>query len=272
MSSAEGFLLAHDRTPLHWDYFPASAPLRGVVLNICGLGDHSGLYPTITGTLPGMGFSVHALDTRGNGKSGGKRGHVRRWTDYRDDLHRFVTSVRAREDAPLTLLGHSLGGLMVLDYSLAHPGMVQHVVAASPPLGSLGVPEWLLALGRVLSGVAPSLTLETGLDLSGLAHDPAVIAAVEADPLFHRRASGRLATETLATVAWVHAGANAFREPVLIMHGDEDGMVSIDGSRRLAREAPHRVRLIEYPGAWHALLADFGWEERVNDLVQWISE
>ena len=52
MSSAEGFLTAYDGTQLHWDSFPATAPQRGVILNICGLGDHSGLHPTITGSSP----------------------------------------------------------------------------------------------------------------------------------------------------------------------------------------------------------------------------
>ena len=272
MSSAEGFLTAYDGTQLHWDSFPATAPQRGVILNICGLGDHSGLHPTITGTLPGQGFAVYALDTRGNGKSGGKRGHVWRWADFRDDLHRFVSFVRERETAPLTLLGHSLGGLMVLDYSLAHPGMVQNVVAMAPPLGSLGTPSWLIALGKVLSRVAPSFTIQTGLDLSRLAHDPAVVAAVESDPLFHRLASGRLATEVLATRDHLHGHARDLRDRSLIMHGDDDGMVAIDGSRRLAEEAGGNVTLREYPGGWHALLADFGWEERMNDLVLWISE
>ena len=270
MSPGEGTLTAHDGISLHWDHHPATVPLRGVILNICGLGDHSGLHPTITGTLPGLGFAVYALDTRGNGKSGGKAGHVRRWTDFREDLHRFTMFVRERETAPLTLLGHSLGGLMVLDYSLAHPGMVHRIVAAAPPLGSLGTPGWLVTLARVLSRVAPSITLQTGLDLSRLAHDPAVIAAVEADPLFHRRASGRLATEVLATRACIHQRAREFRDAVLVMHGDDDAMVSIDGSRRLVKEAGGRVTLLEYEGAWHALLADWGWQERMSDLVRWI--
>ena len=43
-------------------------------------------------------------------------------------------------------------------------------------------------------------------------------------------------------------------------------------SRRLAEETGGNVTLREYPGGWHALLADFGWEERMNDLVLWISE
>lgn len=267
----EGTLTGARGVPLHWELHRPRAQPTGVVINVCGLGDHSGLYPMVTTHLPARGLAVYALDTRGNGQSGSKRGHVDRWDDFREDLHRMVAFVRGREAGSLTLLGHSLGGLMVLDYVLAHPGRCDRVAAASPPLGSIGTSPLLVGLAHLLSRIAPGITLESGLDLSGLAHDPAIIDAVTSDPLFHRRASGRLATETFATAARVHAGANAFREPVLIMHGDEDGMVSIDGSRRLAREGPHRVKLIEYPGARHALFADTGWQQRIDDLVHWIA-
>jgi fermentation-respiration switch protein FrsA (DUF1100 family) len=59
---------------------------------------------------------------------------------------------------------------------------------------------------------------------------------------------------------------------VLIVHGDHDGMVSIDGSRRLAAAHPGRVVLREYPGAWHALFADVGYEGRLADLAAWFDE
>ena len=215
-------------------------------------------------------MAVYALDTRGNGQSPGLRGHVDRWKVYRDDLHRFVEFVREREGMAPVLLGHSLGGLMVLDYALEHPATIRGVAAAAPVLGSIGTPAPLLWLASLLSRAWPTFTLETGLDLSGLARDPAVIRAVLDDPLFHRSASARLATEVFATIASVHARAATLARPVLLQHGVEDRMVSIDGSRRFASgPAAARVRLTEYD-AWHALYADLGYEERLIDLTAWM--
>ena len=98
---------------------------------------------------------------------------MERWEEYREDLRRFVATVRSEEgDLPLFLLGNSLGGLIVLDYALHHPEGLRGVIAVSPPLGRLGVPAPLLALGRVLSRVWPRFSIRTGLDLSGLARDP----------------------------------------------------------------------------------------------------
>jgi alpha-beta hydrolase superfamily lysophospholipase len=47
-------------------------------------------------------------------------------------------------------------------------------------------------------------------------------------------------------------------------------MVPLEGSRRLATGAGRAmVTLREYPEAGHALFVDWGWEERVADLLAW---
>lgn len=269
LTHGEAHLQEPDGTRLYWQWWRPARP-RAVLINVHGLGDHSGLYPTISEWFPPRGVAVYALDTRGNGRSSGPRGHVQRWSLYRDDLDHLVQLVREDEGMAPVLLGHSLGGLMVLDYALERPAGIRGVAAAAPVLGSIGTPAPLLWLARAFSGIWPSFALETGLDLSGLARDPAVVRAVLDDPLFHRRASARLATEVLATIDSVHQRAAALARPALILHGRDDRMVSIDGSRRLARgPASAMVRLAEYD-AWHALFADTGYEERLVDLTTWM--
>jgi alpha-beta hydrolase superfamily lysophospholipase len=256
-------------TDLFWQHWRPEDP-RAVLVNVHGLGDHSGLYPSLAEWFPPRGVAVYAFDTRGNGRSPGRRGHIDRWSTYRDDLHRFIQVVREREGMRPVLLGQSLGGLMAIDYALAHPETVRGVAAGAPVLGSIGTPAPLLWVARALSRAWPTFTLETGLDLSGLARDPAVIRAVLDDPLFHRRATARLATEVLATVSSVHARAASLGTRVLLQHGTADRMVSIDGSRRFASgPASGRVQLIEYD-AFHALFADVGYEQRLLDLTTWM--
>lgn len=269
---ATGRFRTGDGLELWWvRHAPQGLQGRHVLVNVHGLGDHSGLYPTVAAYFTTRGVPVWMYDTRGNGRSPGRQGHVDRWASYRDDLHRFIHLVQEQEQRPVALLGHSLGGLMVLDYALAHPGVVQAVAAAAPPLGTIGTSPLLIALARVLSGVWPGFRWQTGLDLATVAHDPAVRQAIVDDPLFHRWASVRLATETLATQARIHQDGGNFREPVLLQHGTDDQMVSIDGSRRLAQAQPGRVTLTEYPGAWHALYADLGHEARLSDLEAWLA-
>ena len=255
-----------------WEPAGAHAGGRAAVIAVHGLGDHSGLYPMIAETLVPRGIAVRAPDLRGNGRSPGQRGHIGAWAELREDLRRLVLRTRAESPGrPLFLLGSSLGGLVVLDYAMHHPDGLRGVIALATPLGALGVPPALLALGRVLSRVWPRFSLETGMDLGGLARDPAVAATVLGDPLFHRRGTARLSTEVTATIARVQAGAAGFPLPLLVLHGAADRMVPPEGSRRfVAGVGRADARLIEYEGGYHALLADVDGGRVLADVAGWI--
>ena len=245
---------------------------RAAVISLHGLGDHSGLYPMVAEALTPRGIAVYAPDLRGNGRSPGPRGHIDSWADLREDLRRLVRRARAETPGvPLFLLGNSLGGLVVLDYASHLPDELRGVVAVAPPLGELGVPAPLLALGRVLSRVWPRFSLETGMDLGGLSRDPAVVEEVLADPLFHRRGTARLSTEVTATIARVQRAAAEFPVPLLVVHGDADRMVPPEGSRRFVARAGQRDKtFLEIPGAYHALLADLDGERVLAAIRDWI--
>ncbi len=247
---------------------------RAVLVNLHGLGDHSGLYPTIAGHFPSRGIAVYAYDMRGNGRSPGQRAYLRSWEEYRGDLQAFLVRVREWEPGlPVFVLGHSLGGLVVLDYALHRPDGLSGAIAAAPPLGRLGVPAPLMALGRIMSRVWPRFSLEVGMDLSGLARDPAVMSTVLADPLFHRRGTARLSTEVTAAIVRVQARAASLSVPLLILHGAADRMVPPDGSREFFSKVrcPDR-ELREYPGAYHGLFADIGYQEVLADVERWLED
>jgi acylglycerol lipase len=270
----EGTFLGSGRTPLYYQaWLPAHTRKRAIVVNLHGLGDHSGLYPNLASHFPTRGMALYAFDMRGNGRSPGQRAYVGSWKEYRGDLDAFLGRVREWEPAlPLFLLGNSLGGLVVLDYVLHHAGQVEGVIAAAPVLGHVGVPPVLMALGRVMSRVLPRFSLNVGMDLSGLAREPSIVQAVLADPLFHRRGTARLSTEVTAAVARVQQLAGTLSVPLLILHGSADRMVTPDGSRTFFASVRFPDREFrEYPGAYHGLFADRGFEEVLGDLEGWIN-
>jgi alpha-beta hydrolase superfamily lysophospholipase len=251
---------------------PEAGGARALLVNVHGIGDHSGLYPALPDYFVPRGWAVHSFDLRGNGRSPGPRGHIRRWSELRGDLDCFLATVR-RDDAdrPLFLLGNSLGGLVVLDYALHHSLGLSGVIAVAPPLGRFGTPGWLLSVGRALSWVWPAFTLETRLDLSGLSRDATVREAIVSDPLFHRKGSARLAAEVVTTAKAVRRNAGAFSVPLLLIHGGADRMVFPDGTRTFFTEAgPADKQYLEYPGAYHALFADLDRDKVLGDLEAWM--
>lgn len=260
--------------PLYYQAWmpPDGQPKKAVLINLHGLGDHSGLYPTLASHFPAQGIALYAYDMRGNGRSPGQRAYLRAWDEYRGDLRAFVDRVRKWEvGQPIFLLGNSLGGLVVLDYALHYPAGLSGLIAAAPPLGEVGVPPFLMALGRIMSRIWPRFSLKAGMDLSGLARDPAVVATVLADPLFHRRGTARLSTEVTAAILRVQARAASLSVPLLMLHGLADRMVPPEGSRRFFSRLHQTDReLHEYPGAYHCLFADIGHEEVLKDVDRWL--
>jgi alpha-beta hydrolase superfamily lysophospholipase len=272
-SHREGTFPGYNRAPLYYQaWLPVQGRTRAVIVNLHGLGDHSGLYPNLASHFPARRVALYAFDMRGNGRSPGQRAYVGSWKEYRGDLDAFIGRLREWEPGlPLFLLGNSLGGLVVLDYVLHHPGQVEGVIASAPVLGNVGVPPVLMALGRVMSRVLPRFSLDVGMDLTGLAREPSVIEAVLADPLFHRRGTARLSTEVTAAIDRVQQLAERLSLPLLVLHGSADRMVPPDGSRTFFAKVRYPDREFrEYPDAYHGLFADRGFEEVLDDLERWI--
>ena len=110
-------------------------------------------------------YTVHLLDCRGHGQSGGKRAHVDRFDEYLSDLDVFLSRVRERSgSAPLFLLGHSHGALIAVRYLLDHPDAVRGAVLASPYFRlKLPVSPIKILAGKLISRVFPSLPMRNEL-------------------------------------------------------------------------------------------------------------
>src|SRR5438552_10742204 len=128
-------LTAPDGTQLVYDAYEAAAP-RAAVLALHGWFDHAGRWRETGEQLCAAGFAAYLLDLRGHGRSGGRRGHLSRFSQLLGDLQAFRRAVRLRTEAPQVLVGHSFGGLVVLRYLETQPGdAVAAAVVSSPWLG-----------------------------------------------------------------------------------------------------------------------------------------
>ncbi|HEU4799273.1 MAG TPA: alpha/beta hydrolase [Gemmatimonadales bacterium] len=272
MQHDSGFLTSSDGTRLHYQSWWPDSPPKGHVQVLHGLGDHSGMHRHLVDHLLAHGYAAHAIDLRGHGRSAGQRAYVRRWSDYRGDALALTDRLKYRNAVQqVTLIGSSMGALLALDLALAHPDRVNAVVAAAPPLGEVGVPPALMLLARIASRMLPRISLKTGMDLSGMAADPAVLEEVLADPLFHRVGTARLATELTEAAERVRTGIAWITVPALLLHGARDRLVLPRPTREAATRAPaDLVRYIEYPDGYHALFADDTGPAVLRDVTDWL--
>ncbi len=273
MQHDTGYLTSPDGTRLHYQSWWPSSPPRGHAQVVHGLGDHSGLHRHLVDHLLEHGFAAHAVDLRGHGRSDGQRAYVRSWLDYHNDVLALTDRLKYRNAVQrVTLIGSSMGALLALDIALAHPERLTAVVAAAPPLGEVGVPPALMTLARIASRILPRFSLKTGMDLTGIAADPAVLEELLADPLFHRVGTARLATELEEAAERVRTGIARISVPALLLHGSRDRMVLPRETREAASRAPAGlVRNIEYPDGYHALFADSSGPAVLRNVTDWLA-
>lgn len=241
---------------------PEGSARRGTVLMVHGLGEHAGRYGHVAGHLNNWGFAARAYDQYGHGRSGGPRGGLNHDARLLDDLADLIDATRKRmaPGEPLVLLGHSLGGLVAARFVSLHLRPVEGLVLSSPALdtGLSAVQKLLLA---TLPRVVPDLRVGNGLDVQALSHDPAVVAAYQADPLCHDRISGRLGRFLAEAGPATLARAAHWSVPTLLLWAGADRLVRPAGSAAFAAAAP--------PALVQARCVDGAFHEIFNEMPQW---
>jgi len=252
-------------------WLPAD-PERAVVL-VHGYAEHSGRYEHVAAWLAARRCAVHAYDHQGHGRSPGRRCHVRRFSDFLDDLERLLDLVRrAHPDRPIVPLGHSMGGLVLATLLCERKPDVAAAVTSGAALAlAPDLSRGRMAMARLLRRLLPHLALGSGLDPNGLSRDPRVVQAYLDDPLVYRTMTTSLAAELLATVPRTAAAAGEVRVPMLLLHGEDDALCPVEGSR--AFHAALRVpgsALRVYPGLRHEILNEPERETVLQDVLDWM--
>lgn len=260
---------------------PASAP-RAHVLLVHGFAEHRGRYGLLAGELAAAGFAVHRFDLRGHGDSGGPRGHVERFGDYRRDLERVAEAVLPPPTGhgpggagpPAVLLGHSLGGLIALDAVLERPGRYRALALSSPFLGAaFRMPPFVRAIVGAAARLTPKSRFPAGIDPAGLSRDPEVVRRYRQDPRVLRRLTPSWLRAVLDAQEVVPRRAGELRLPVLLLLGSADPIADPARGRELFERlgTPGEAkRLRVYDGYRHEVFNELGRERVVADLLGWL--
>ena len=244
-----------------------------IIILVHGYGEHSGRYEHTASDLARAGYEVHAYDQQGHGRSGGTRCHVRRFDHLLDDLEGFVAAVRAeRPPLPIVVVGHSMGGLLVAAYASQRNPRVAGVVTSA---AALAMPEDLsrarVIAVRGLKWLAPRLSLASKLDPTALSRDPDVVRAYLEDPLVQRKITASLASEMLSAMKRTEAAAVGV--PMLLLHGEDDRICPVAGSRSFFEQLTVTQRgLRTYPGLRHEIFNEPERAAVLGDLVGWVRE
>lgn len=252
---------------------PDVAP-RAVVVLAHGFGEHARRYDHVTTRLGEAGLVTYALDHRGHGRSGGKRVQVKNIAEYTADLDTLV-GIATREYPGLKriVLGHSMGGAIVFAYGVERPDNYDLMVLSAPAIAAQEMVPAVVALAaKVLGALAPGLPVQP-LDTDAISRDPEVVKAYYDDPLvYHGKVPAGIGRALLAVGETMSQRAPAVTAPLLVLHGTEDRLTPIQGSRQVIRcVGSGDVQLKEYPGLYHEVFNEPERDQVLGDVVSWIN-
>ena len=245
----------------------------GVVVLVHGVHEHSGRYRHVARRLTAAGWSVHALDHPGHGRSPGTRGAIGSLAAAVEGVD-LLTRAAAQHhpDVPLFVYGHSMGGLIALQYLTGTPheriaGAV--VSAASMDTSAATGPQKLLA--PVLSRLLPDAGV-LALDVEAISRDPQVVADYRADPLNHTgRVRARTGTEIMLGAAAMPGRLRSLTLPLLVLHGGADRIMPPAASEvvRIHAASPD-LTLTVYDGLFHEPHNEPEQDRVLDDVVAWL--
>jgi len=247
------FFVAPDGARIAWD----RAGEGPDVLLVHGIGSSRRRWQGLADELARAGYRALRLDLRGFGESRPalESASDRAMDQLIADLEAFV---RDHAEAPVHLVGHSLGGMICQRFTIEHPSSVASLVLASTTSHN----------GRRASAFARAMQLFSEHGFDHVLSDPALSSEIHivlreaflgADPPLEMLKIGLEEPNPSRAFAWkacVDFSAKdrlaEIRCPVLVMHGSADPLIPFRAGE-LVHEAIPGSEWIEESGAGHSL-------------------
>lgn len=213
--------------------------IRAVIILVHGLGEHIRRYDQWAGYFVDAGIAFTGMDLPGHGQSGGRRGHFR-FSALHEMLSVLVSECRKTfPGIPVIIYGHSLGGLVVLDYILRNKPPVKGAIVTSPLLKLAFKPDnFRILLAGIVKYILPGLVQPTSLIADHLSHDPAVVERYKNDILVHDKVSVGAFHDMMSSAIHCLSSSAELKTPLLLLHGSDDLICSPEGSVEFASGAP----------------------------------
>ncbi|EIM27324.1 alpha/beta fold hydrolase [Microvirga lotononidis] len=270
-----------DRIPLRVaTWMPETEAPQGTVCILQGRAEFIEKYFEVVGELLDRGFAVVAFDWRGQGLSGRqvgnpRKGHVRRFSDFRYDLEAIRDQVLVPHmPEPHFCLAHSMGGAIALN--AAYEGWLpfRRLVTTTPMIALCIIRRTASAalLARILRFLGMGKTFVPGGGETSISTMPFKGNRLTSDPVRYARnaeAAHAIGAGAIGapTVAWLDSAfrfmkrfadpayAVKIRVPTLIVAAGADPVCATPATERFAARLKAGSAIV-IPGARHEILME----------------
>ncbi|XP_059640359.1 uncharacterized protein LOC132282634 [Cornus florida] len=256
---------------------PVSGKIRGLVVILHGLNEHSDRYSDFSKQLTENGFKVYGMDWIGHGGSDGLHAYVHSLDDAVTDTKLFLEKVLAENPGlPCFCFAHSTGAAIVLKAVLDPKieGCIAGVVLTSPAVGVQPSHPIFAVLAPIFSFLLPKYQFSAANKKGSIvSRDPQALLDKYSDPLVYT-GSIRIRTgyEILRISSYLQQNLSRFRIPFLVLHGTADTVTDPKATQRLYEEASSVDKTIKlFEGLLHDLLFEPEREEVAKDIIDWLN-
>lgn len=242
---------------------------RAVAVIVHGLCEHQGRYDYFAEKFHQAKIGTYRFDHRGHGRSEGERTYYSDFNELLDDTHAVVNmAVEENPDIPVFLIGHSMGGFTVSLYGAKYPDQRLRGIITSGALTH--------DVGALITGVPKGLDVHTKLPNelgAGVCSVAEVVDWYGKDPYNTKTFTTGLCYALCSGLAWFEEKAKAFAYPVLMLHGEKDGLVSVQDTYRFFGEAASADKQMKiYGNLFHEIFNEYCKDEVIGDVLHWIEE
>ena len=266
----DGKLKSFDSTELYFKKDIPEEP-KAMVVIVHGLCEHLGRYDYLTERFKAFGYGVYRYDNRGHGKSGGEKGYIDDFMNFIDDANEVVDLVKEEyPDVPVFMLGHSMGGFIAAAYGAKYTDKLRGQILS-------GAATILLPIFKDLKKVDfdahPRVKVPNALS-SIICRDEDVVKAYDEDPLVLKETNQKLLGETFVRgPAWLEGNIKNYTYPCLILHGEDDRIVTSTASDWMFKEISSKDKELKlYNGFFHEILNEKDKETVIGDIKEWIDK
>lgn len=245
----------------------------GAVVLVHGAHEHGGRYRHVAERLAAAGYATHAVDHPGHGRSPGRRGNIGSMAAAVDGVAALVRYAGEQHPgAPLFVYGHSLGGLIALQYLTGTPDpRVAGAVISAAALDTSAANAVQRTVAPLLSRVLPDVGV-LHLDAEAVSRDPEVVRDYRTDPLNHTgKMVARTGAELMTTALAMPQRLPALTLPLLVLHGTADRLVPPAASEVVrAHAGSPDLTVRTYEGLFHEPHNEPEKDAVLEDVVAWL--
>ncbi|CAI5747533.1 unnamed protein product [Peronospora destructor] len=276
---------------------PTSASLRGVVLFLHGIGEHSLRFTHVYNHLCVNGYGVIAYDMLGHGQSEcekpGLRAHGSKLQFFVDDTNQFVTAAKSAvyskmlpegaSDPSLIIMGISFGALVALHTILSEIHHFSGCVLTSPAIAVEYTPALSIMemVSKPLVWMCPTARLVVGVNINGLTRDPEFLKDYKLDPL---SVTDNL---TVLMAVQVSLGMTQLQRnkqiedkkstfcnvPLLVLQGTEDKVTSVTAVKDFVGRAANKDKELKlFLGLYHCLYNEPEKQQVMDYASDWLNK